>query len=251
MPRRHPAQHSRVAKLPDQRRGRHRGGGESPDPHLPGSAPTRSAPSRPRPPAQSPAKPHQPCPERTTAPCQPRTAAPTLQQPEPEDPLSSPQGRGWGSTSPSSPSLGPESPVDWRRINRGADQVSSAIDRAKGKIDHQQQQRQQQKSMLTRLKSHLGEGSYWKQQQQQQSSDFSTTAARRGGHTVKRTTHESNYPAAAAGQGSGPANQPASQLAQQPASQLAPELGTPRRGPPREAKAAGPAWLKALRKAKQ
>ena len=253
MPRRHPAQHIRVAKLPDQRRGRHRGRGGSPDPHLPGSAPTRSAPSRPRPPAQSPAKPHQPCPARTTASCQPRTAAPTLQQqPEPEDPLSSPQGRGWRSTPPSSPSLGPESPVDWGRINRGADQVSSAIDKAKGKIVHQQQQSQQQKSMLTRLKSHLGEGSYWKQQQQQQqSSDFSTTAARRGGHTVKKTTHESNYPAAAAGQGSGPANQPASQLAQQPASQLAPEPGTPRRGPPRQAKAAGPAWLKSLRRAKQ
>ena len=150
-------------------------------------------------------------------------------------------------TPPSSPPLDQQSPIDWSKINRGASQVTSAIDKAKANIE-QQQPRQQQKSMLARLKSHLGEGSYWRQQQhqQQQSSDFSTTTARQSGPTAQKTTQESNYqpsPAAAAGQGSGQACQPASQPASEP--------GTSRRGPPREAKTAGPAWLKTLRKTKQ
>ena len=243
------AQRDRVESLPDERRregGRGRGGGSA-NTHVPRLAPPRRASSRPRPSTGALAEPELPTTGRTATPSQLGASAFALQQHQPEDSLPRPQGRGWRATPPSSPPLDQQSPIDWSKINRGASQVTSAIDKAKANIE-QQQPRQQQKSMLARLKSHLGEGSYWRQQQhqQQQSSDFSTTTARQSGPTAQKTTQESNYqpsPAAAAGQGSGQACQPASQPASEP--------GTSRRGPPREAKTAGSAWLKTLRKTKQ
>ena len=245
------AQRDRVESLPDKRRregGRGRGGGSA-NTHVPGLAPPRRASSRPRPSTGPLAEPELPTTGRTATPSQPGASASALQQYQPEDSLPRPQGRGWRATPPSSPPLDQQSPIDWSKINRGASQVTSAIDKAKANIEQQQQQpKQQQKSMLARLKSHLGEGSYWRQQQhqQQQSSNFSTTTARQSGPTAQKTTQESNYQpslAAAAGQGSGQACQPANQPASEP--------GTSRRGPPREAKTAGSAWLKTLRKTKQ